>query len=278
MLVDLHMHSNRSDGALPPRALVELAHRNGVTLMSLTDHDTMEGVGEARTVARELGIEFISGVEISSRWGGRGIHVVGLGLDETREDVTAFFDSVALRRDRRGREMNACFEKLGIRGAYEGALALAGNKSILSRTHFALWLLNEGWVKNYQDAFDKYLRPGAPCSVDVDWPTVEESVRFIREKGGLAVLAHPGRYHFSSDWMVEELLKHFKAVGGEAIEVCSGSQSRSDDVRFAALAQSMGFLASSGSDWHSDRSSRPKPGEQPQLPEGVVPVWTRFGF
>lgn len=278
MSVDLHMHSNCSDGELPPGEVAVLAVSGGARLLSLTDHDTMSGTVAARAEAEALGAHFISGVEISSRWGGRGIHVVGLGLDESNPAIDEFFAGTALKRLERGREMGRRFDALGIHGAFEGALEIAGADATLSRTHFALWLLREGHVKKYQEAFDRYLRPHAPCSVEVAWPWVEESVAFILREGGIPVLAHPGRYHFQNDWMVDELLAHFKDAGGVAIEVSSGSQSRDDDLRFSELARRYGFLASTGSDWHSDRSGRPKPGTQPQIPPGLVPVWTKLGL
>ncbi len=273
MIVDLHTHSNVSDGALPPAELVRLAHANGVTLMSLTDHDTMDGIHAAHREADALGMGFIPGVEVSSRWGGRTIHIVGLGLDSENAGVDEFFRDVCLKRDRRGRLIAEKFDAMGIHGAYEGALALAGNKDNLSRTHFANWLHENGHVETYQDAFDKYLKAGRPCCVEVDWPEVAEAVRFIRDQNGIAVLAHPGRYRFTEDWMIGALMEDFKKAGGEAIEVCSGSQTADDDVRFAQAAREMDFLASTGSDWHSLRSSRPTPGTQPQLPKDLKPVW-----
>ncbi len=276
MLVDLHMHSNCSDGALTPEEVVALAAKNGVELMSLTDHDTVIGIGRARAEAARRGIRFVSGVEISSRWGGKGIHVVGLNLKTEGPAIEDFFKDVVTKREKRGRIMGERFEDIGISGAYEGALSLAGNKDVLSRTHFALWLHQRGIVSTCQEAFDRYLKPGCPCSVDVDWPKVEESVAFILAQGGVPVLAHPGRYHFADEWMAVELLRHFKTAGGVAIEVCSGSQTRADDVRLAVLAREMDFLASTGSDWHSVRSKRPEPGTQPQLPAGLTPVWTLF--
>ena len=273
MRIDLHMHSNVSDGSLSPSALVELVHDNGVELMALTDHDTMDGVHQAARAAESFGIGFIPGVEVSTGWAGRVIHVVGLGMDSESAGVDAFFRDVCVKRDLRGRRIGERFDAIGIHGAYEGALSLADNKDNLSRTHFAHWLLQNGYVSNYQQAFDRYLKSGKPCCVAVEWPGLPEVVDLIHQAGGMAVIAHPGRYNFSEDWMLEALLKTFRDMGGEAIEVCSGSQSREADIKFADAARQMGFLASSGSDWHSVRGSRPLPGTQPQIPDDLTPVW-----
>lgn len=278
MAVDLHMHSNRSDGVFAPAALVELCRESGVVLMSLTDHDTMSGSAEAAEAAQALGIGFIPGVEVSSCWAGISIHVVGLGIDPSSPSAKARFESVLSMRDRRAREMAAAFDRLGIRGSYEGAYALAPNKANIGRAHFARWLLQAGLVPNYQAAFDRYLAAGAPCFVPTPWPSVEESVAFIHAEGGIAVLAHPGRYKFSAGWGVEALLEHFKAVQGDAIEVTSGSQPSDTALFYAEAAHRFSFLASTGSDWHGASSGRPKPGRQMPLPAGLEPVWTRFGY
>ena len=202
------------------------------------------------------------------------MHIVGLGVDPDAPDIDAFFSSICTKRDRRGRLIGERFEQLyGIRGAYEGALSLADNKDNLSRTHFARWLMQEGVVKEYQEAFDRFLKTGRPCCVDIDWPGLAEVVDVIHNSGGVAVIAHPGRYSFSESWMLDEFLKAFREAGGEAIEVCSGSQSRDADVFFADVARRMDFLASSGSDWHAPGTVRPMPGTQPQIPEDLTPVW-----
>lgn len=274
MIIDLHMHSNVSDGKLSPADLVRLVHANGVELMALTDHDTMDGVRQASAAAEELGVGFIPGVEISTGWGGRVVHIVGLGVDPDAPGIDAFFSSICTKRDRRGRLIGERFEQLyGIRGAYEGALSLADNKDNLSRTHFARWLMQEGVVKEYQEAFARFLKTGRPCCVDIDWPGLTEVVDVIHNSGGVAVIAHPGRYSFSESWMLDEFLKAFRDAGGEAIEVCSGSQSRDADVFFADVARRMDFLASSGSDWHAPGTVRPMPGTQLQIPEDLTPVW-----
>lgn len=276
--IDLHMHSNASDGILPPAEVVRLCAGNGVKLMSLTDHDTMKGIEEARAEAERLGIAFVPGIEISTRWGQKSIHVAAYNLNPNTEAFKAFFKGVDKKRIERGERMGKLLAACGCKGAFEGAMALAVHPGSLSRTHFAQWLLDAGYVDNYTQAFDKYLKPGKPGYVQIEWPEIRDAVRFVKSEGGTASLAHPGRNNLKEGWMIDELLTAFQGAGGEAIEVASGSQTRDDDVLFAAKAKQYGFLASTGSDWHSPRSPRPTPGSQPQVPADLTPIWTKFGF
>ncbi|WP_410098878.1 PHP domain-containing protein [Sutterella wadsworthensis] len=278
MTIDLHMHSNVSDGILPPAEVVRLCAGNGVKLMSLTDHDTMKGIEEARAEAERLGIAFVPGIEISTRWGQKSIHVAAYNLNPNTEAFKAFFKGVDKKRIERGERMGKLLAACGCKGAFEGAMALAVHPGSLSRTHFAQWLLDAGYVENYAQAFDKYLKPGKPGYVQIEWPEIRDAVRFVKSEGGTASLAHPGRYNLKEGWMIDELLTAFQGAGGEAIEVASGSQTRDDDALFAAKAKQYGFLASTGSDWHSPRSPRPTPGSQPQVPADLTPIWTKFGF
>ena len=278
MTIDLHMHSNASDGTLPPAEVVRLCAENGVALMSLTDHDTMAGIEEAKAEAERLGIAFIPGIELSTHWGRKIIHVAAYNLNPETDAFKAFFSGADKKRIERGERMGRLLEACGFKGAFEGALALAAYPETLSRTHFAQWLLNEGYVENYNQAFDKYLKPGKPAYAPIEWPEVRDAVRFVVSEGGTASLAHPGRYGLDQGWMVAELLTTFKGAGGEAIEVASGSQSREADALFTRLCRDYGFLASSGSDWHSVRSQRPMPGMQPQVPADLTPIWTKFGY
>lgn len=276
--IDLHMHSNASDGILPPAEVVRLCAGNGVKLMSLTDHDTMNGIEEARAEAERLGIAFVPGIEISTRWGQKSIHVAAYNLNPNTQAFKAFFKGVDKKRIERGERMGKLLAACGCKGAFEGAMALAVHPGSLSRTHFAQWLLDAGYVENYAQAFDKYLKSGKPGYVQIEWPEIRDAVRFVKSEGGTASLAHPGRYNLKEGWMIDELLTAFQGAGGEAIEVASGSQTRDDDALFAAKAKQYGFLASTGSDWHSPRSPRPTPGSQPQVPADLTPIWTKFGF
>lgn len=272
MRVDLHMHSDASDGSLSPVDLVELVQRQRVEMMALTDHDTMSGVAQARARAREAGIVFIPGVEISTRWAGVVIHIVGLGLNEEHEGLQQFLAGICRQRETRGLLIAEKFDEIGIPGSYEGAMSLAKQQATLSRTHFARWLLAKGYVRQYQEAFDKYLKDGKPCCVTMSWPRIEEAIQLIHDAGGVAVLAHPGRYPFRNDWKLDQLFIDFKEAGGEAIEVCSGSQSEEHNRYCARTAGRLGFLASTGSDFHSESGVRPLPGDQATLPDDIPSV------
>lgn len=276
MRVDLHMHSNASDGALSPAEVMRLASSCGCGIVSLTDHDTFGGSMQAAKTAGELGMKYISGVEISSLYADKTIHIVGLGLDFESPSVLGFFSESGPKREARARIMDERFREFGIEGALEGALKFAGGIETLSRTHFARFLVEAGHVAKYEDAFSKYLKDGGPCHVPTKWPAVADVVEFIRTHGGVPVLAHPGRYKFQSPWMIEELIRHFKESGGDAIEVSSGSQPRSTNEYFADAARRLELLASTGSDFHAPGSIRPNPGMQDQVPADLTGVWTLF--
>ena len=274
MIIDLHMHSNVSDGKLSPADLVRLVHANGVELMALTDHDTMDGVRQASAAAEELGVGFIPGVEISTGWGGRVVHIVGLGVDPDAPGIDAFFSSICTKRDRRGRLIGERFEQLyGIRGAYEGALSLADNKDNLFPHSLRTLAHAGGRREEYQEAFDRFLKTGEALLRRHRLAGTHRSGRRHPQFGRRRGHCTSRRYSFSESWMLDEFLKAFRDAGGEAIEVCSGSQSRDADVFFADVARRMDFLASSGSDWHAPGTVRPMPGTQPQIPEDLTPVW-----
>lgn len=278
MHVDLHTHTDCSDGALSPEDLVALAASAGVKLLSVTDHDTAAGCRRAKAACERSGIAFLSGVELSVRWAGSVLHVVGLGFDPEHPQAEARFAQTSKLRALRGIRIGEAFDALGLSGAYEGALAYAESPETLSRTHFAAWLVETGVVKNTQQAFDRYLREGGPAYVEAPWPTMEEGVRFLTEIGALPILAHPGRYRFREAWAADSMVDAFVAAGGRGIEVSSGSQSLEANDFFADMARARGLLASTGSDWHSDRSPRPRPGLQAAIPPDLTPVWTLFGY
>lgn len=216
--IDLHMHSNASDGILPPAEVVRLCAGNGVKLMSLTDHDTMKGIEEARAEAERLGIAFVPGIEISTRWGQKSIHVAAYNLNPNTEAFKAFFKGVDKKHIERGERMGKLLAACGCKGAFEGAMALAVHPGSLSRTHFAQWLLDAGYVENYAQAFDKYLKPGKPGYVQIEWPEIRDAVRFVKSEGGTASLAHPGRYNLKEGWMIDELLTAFFLAASLCLE------------------------------------------------------------
>lgn len=271
MRIDLHVHSSASDGVFSPAEVVRKAHANGVEVMALTDHDTVSGLKEARKEAEKLGMRFIDGVELSVSWGGRTIHVVSLGPKKF-EPYQELSEKLSKQRDLRARTIASKFDAMGIYNTYEQALELAGNGLNLSRRHFALALVQRGTVGTEDEAFEKYLRDEGPAFVKTQWMTLPEAMRFIRETEGVAVMAHPGRYNFAAPVTTIDLLEEFKALGGDAIEVTTGSHFEAENERYTRVALNMGFLASTGSDFHGCKPGRPEPGLQEPLPDYLPTV------
>lgn len=271
MRIDLHVHSSASDGVFSPAEVVRKAHANGVEVMALTDHDTVSGLKEARKEAEKLGMRFIDGVELSVSWGGRTIHVVSLGPKKF-EPYRELSEKLSKQRDLRARTIASKFDAMGIYNTYEQALELAGNGLNLSRRHFALALVQRGTVGTEDEAFEKYLRDEGPAFVKTQWMTLPEAMRFIRETEGVAVMAHPGRYNFAAPVTTIDLLEEFKALGGDAIEVTTGSHFEPENERYTRVALNMGFLASTGSDFHGCKPGRPEPGLQEPLPDYLPTV------
>ncbi|QEY23709.1 PHP domain-containing protein [Neisseria animalis] len=275
-MIDLHCHSTVSDGKLPPAEVVRLAKSNGCTLLSLTDHDHTGGLAEARAEAERLGLAFVNGVEVSVTWRGRTVHIVGLDFDEHNESLQNLLVRVRQGRLQRLENIATKLAKKGINGAYEGALALAANLEMASRTHIAEFLIQEGHVRNKQQAFTKYLGDGKSCSVKHEWADLAECVAAITAAGGIAVIAHPMRYDLSAT-AKRNLFEEFKAAGGAAIEVHSGNCSKNDRLNYALLAERYGLLASAGSDFHRPNDfSGGVLGACPELPESCRPVWQMF--
>ena len=273
--IDLHNHSTRSDGLLSPTALVELAARKGVDALALTDHDTLEGLEEAAAAAQASGIGFVPGVEISVSWGPTTVHVVGLQVDASSKWLRAGLEGIRSGRLARARLIGDALATLGFEGTFDAALAIAKDERIISRTHFARHLAERGVVRDTQQAFDKYLAKGKPAFVPHRWASLEEAVTWIRRSGGVAVLAHPGRYDLKP-MMREELLKEFHGFGGEAIEVVTGSHRPEEYALWQREALAHGFLASRGADYHGPGESPYEPGALPQLHASLTPVWSKW--
>lgn len=270
--VDLHCHSNISDGVLAPAALAAYARKAGVDVWALTDHDEVSGIVAARAAATAQGMRFVAGVEISITWAGETVHIVGLNIDEANPALVQGLASTRSGRDARGREMAAQLAAAGIPGAYEGALKFVGNPDLMSRTHFARYIVECGKCANLPEVFRKYLTEGKPGFVAHRWATLAEAVGWIRGAGGQAVIAHPGRYRFS-DTAQGVLFDEFKQMGGVAIEVVTGSHSPDQYPVYARLAKDYGFLASRGTDFHAPGESRVDFALLPQLPTSVTPIW-----
>ena len=273
---DLHCHSVVSDGTLTPEELAERAKANGVHLWALTDHDELGGQKRAREAASALKIDYLAGVEISVTWMGETIHIVGLGVDA---EHTGLIEGLRLTRGGRANRAQMMAEqllKVGIPGAYEGALHFAGNHELISRTHFARFLVEQGVCSSTEQVFKNYLIEGKPGYVPHQWASLDNAVQWIKSAGGVAVIAHPGRYSRLNAMQMDELYTRFKDLGGLAIEVITGSHSPDQYKTFAKIAQQYGFLASRGSDFHDPNESHIDLGNLPHLPDHLTPVWSAF--
>ena len=272
---DLHCHSVVSDGTLTPEELAERAYANGVRLWALTDHDELGGQERAQLAASTLGMDYLPGVEISVTWMGQTIHIVGLGIDAAHAGILEGLRRTREGRGNRAKQMAEQLLKAGIPGAYEGALHFAGNQELISRTHFARFLVEQGICKDTDQVFKRFLVEDKPGYVPHLWATLDDAVAWIKEAGGAAVIAHPGRYKLSAMQM-DELYKHFKEIGGMAIEVITGSHSPNQYQTYGKIAQHYGFLASRGSDFHDPEESYIDLGTLPHLPDHLTPVWSLF--
>jgi len=260
---------------LSPTQLIDLAARNGVDAVALTDHDTTDGLEEAARAAKAAGIVLVPGVEVSVSWGDTPLHVVGLAVDPAAPGLAAGLRSIRDGRLGRAQRISDALEGLGLGRTLEGALALAENKEMVSRSHFARYLVGEGRVRNTQAAFDKYLANGKPAYVAHRWAGLEEALAWIRSAGGVAVLAHPGRYDLKP-MMRHEMLLQFRAFGGEAIEVVCGSHRPEEYALWQREALEHGFLASRGADYHGPGESTWEPGRLPPLNPALTPVWSKW--
>lgn len=269
---DLHCHSNVSDGTLAPEALAARAQANGVELWALTDHDEVGGQTRARDAALALGLPYLTGTEISVSFAGQTVHIVGLGFDPDDAALRAGLQATRGGRSERAREMAAGLAQVGIAGAYEGALCYVSNPELVSRTHFARFLVDTGVCASTHEVFRTYLVEGKPGYVPHRWAGLGDAVRWITGAGGTAVIAHPGRYKFTP---TEEyaLFSEFVAHGGRGVEVVTGSHTAAEYAKYADTAQEFGLLASRGSDFHAPAESRTDLGALPWLPGRLTPVW-----
>lgn len=269
---DLHTHSTASDGTLSPTALVERAAAAGVETLALTDHDTLAGLAEAQAAADALGVRFIPGVEVSVTWGGRTVHVVGLGVDTACQTLRDGLAGLQDYRVWRAEEIGRRLAKAGYDGALAGAKQHAAG-ALIGRTHFARFLVERGAASDIRDVFKRFLVSGKPGHVPGEWTTLEQALGWIHAAGGIAVIAHPARYDFTRTKM-RRLLGELKECGGRGLEVVSGSHSKDDYYVYARHAREEGLLASAGSDYHGPEKPWIELGRLPPLPDGCTPVWT----
>jgi predicted metal-dependent phosphoesterase TrpH len=275
LTIDLHCHSTRSDGLLAPAEVVDRAAERGVRRLALTDHDELSGLAEAAQRAAAIGVQFINGVEISVTWNGKTLHVVGLCVDPENETLVHGLERIRSGRHKRAEGMASGLEKAGIGGTLAGARSYVTNPELVGRTHFARFLVARGLARDVQSVFKKYLTAGNPGYVPHQWAALGETVGWIRASGGVAVLAHPGRYGLSSADR-DALLTNFVEAGGRGIEVVTGSHSADQYATWANYARRFGLLASAGSDFHGPEESRRDFGTLPDLPPGLKPVWGSF--
>jgi predicted metal-dependent phosphoesterase TrpH len=273
MNVDLHCHSTVSDGLLRPSELVRRAAANGVNVLALTDHDELGGLAEARAAAEAEGMRFVDGVEVSVSWDDdTTVHIVGLGVDPDDAALREGLAQVRSGRDSRAGRMAEALDRVGIHGAYEGALRYAGNPALLGRSHFARYIVECGLARDVKSVFDHWLAKDKPGYVRHGWAELGEALQWIRSAGGVAVMAHPGRYRITAKQLAQ-LLAEFKELGGSAIEVVSGSHDGETGRVMAKHARNFGLAASRASDFHGPGESWTDLGRMPELPEGLVPVW-----
>lgn len=273
--VDLHCHSTASDGLLAPAEVARRAAGNGVELLALTDHDDIAGLPAAAAAAAECGMRFVSGVEISIEWEETQIHVVGLNFDTADAALNEGLASIRSGRVERAQRMSEALARVGIDGSFDGAMRFAENPNLISRAHFARYLVEAGICKDVRSVFESYLVPGKPGYVDHRWAGLAEAVAWINGAGGVAVVAHPARYRITNGAM-RRFLGEFRDLGGQAIEVVSGSHSLDDVGTYGRLAREFGFLASRGSDFHGPEESYVDLGMLGYLPDGLKPVWSVF--
>lgn len=269
---DLHSHSNVSDGTLAPEDIAARAHAQGVELWSLTDHDEVGGQRRARDAALALGMDYLTGTEISVSFAGETVHIVGLGFDADDAALTAGLAATRSGRLERARRMADGLAQAGIPGAFEGAIKYVGNPDLISRTHFARFLVESGACADTYEVFRRFLTEGKPGYVPHAWARLGDAVRWITGAGGVAVIAHPARYKFSPT-AEYALFTEFIAHGGRGVEVMTGSHSTAEQVRYGDTALEFDLLASRGSDFHSPGESRTELGSLPDLPGALRPVW-----
>jgi len=269
---DLHCHSVVSDGTLTPEELAPRAKANGVELWALTDHDEIGGQERAINAAQQAGLRYLTGAEISVTFANITVHIIGLGFDHTHPALVAGLKQTRGGREERARDMAADLAKVGIPGAFEGAMKYVGNPELISRSHFARYIVEAGFCTDTNAVFRKYLAEGKPGFVPHRWATLRDAVGWITAAGGVAVIAHPGRYNFTAN---EEyaLFTEFKAHGGQGVEVVTGAHGQADYVKYAGFCQEFGLVASRGSDFHSPTESHTDLGKLPDLPGSVTPVW-----
>lgn len=277
MRIDLHSHTTASDGRLPPEELIDRALSFELDVLAITDHDTVDGLESAHQYIRDndLALKLINGIEISTVWQNKDIHIVGLNIDPQSEALNDLIEQQKNHRESRAALIAQRLEKATREGVLEEVKVIAGDAPI-TRAHFAKWLVDNGYAKTMQQVFKKYLTRNNPGYVPPTWCSMQQAVEAIHAAGGSAVLAHPGRYDLTAKW-IKRLLTAFVEAGGDAMEVAQPQQGQQERRNLADYAIQYNLLASQGSDFHY-----PSPwmelGRNLWLPKGVEPVWKDWGI
>ncbi|WP_373817910.1 PHP domain-containing protein [Glaesserella sp.] len=272
MIRDLHSHSTASDGVLSPTELIQRAVEKNIGMLALTDHDTVAGIAEAKAYAQTQPIHFIAGVEISVLWQGKSIHLAALNIDEQHTAITTLLESQAELRQQRAEKIAEKLAKAGVPNAYEGAKTLAEGE--VTRAHFGRFLVAQGYARNDEHAFKRYLGTGKTAYVKPMWCSIEDAVQATHQAGGLICLAHPLRYKLTAKW-IRRLIEDFKRAGGDGIEVTGCAQTPDQRQLLARWAEEFDLLASGGSDFHYP-SGWIELGKGLELPLQCKPVWEKF--
>lgn len=268
---DLHTHSTASDGILSPAELLEKARNVGITTLALTDHDTVSGLATAQEAAKKNNVRLINGIELSTKWDNKTIHIVGLNIDASSQIMLNATTHLNKLREERAIKIGEKLKKVGINNAYENAKRIAAGGTV-TRQHFSTFLVENGNAKNQSDVFKRYLVRNKPGYVTVDWPSLEDTISYIDDAGGVAVIAHPLRYKMTAT-KCRIMIKEFKELGGKAIEVVTG-HNQANEIQIASnYAKKFDMAASVGSDFHNGNSAWGKLGQLAALPLGLTPIW-----
>lgn len=268
---DLHSHSSASDGSFTPTELVQYAAKNGVDVLALTDHDITSGIEEAKQAANGLGLSIIAGVEISVIWRKQTLHILGLNIDAGNAELQLGLSKIRQSRVTRAQKIGNRLAKAGIEGTYEAACAISNSENV-TRTHFAKVLIERGCAKDMKQVFKRFMVKGKPGFVAGEWVAMEDALNWVKEAGGVSVIAHPARYRLSAT-KLRLMIEEFMAAGGQGIEVISGSHSTQEAANIAGLARRYDLLASRGSDFHDPAIPYINMQTLPSLPSDLSPVW-----
>lgn len=276
IMIDLHCHSYFSDGELSPVALMNKAVDSRLRILALTDHDTLAGLAPLQDAARHSGITIINGIELSVCWKKYYIHLLGLNINPEEAELIALVNAQNQGRIQRALNISACLKGAGIHDAYQKACDIAGHERV-GRPHFAQVLINEGLVPDMKSAFKRFLGQGKSAYVPTVWVGIENAITAIVKASGQAVIAHPSKYALTRT-KLHELIRTFKAAGGEGLEVVSGDITVADTMELAGLCTRFDLLASTGSDYHGDSLSRIGLGHQRPLPVNCTPIWDQWNI